>query len=174
MSGENRYMNGYMRNNVDLKQNNIREIIRLLKLYPDITKNDIAEKMSMTVASAHNFISELLEKGICISTGTVFASSGRRKSVQYRLNKDYGYIIGITLSRVSIHFTAHNLVNSLLAEKTHTCDIHDMDSTTEKLLSGVSEFMSEKKLRNKNCLCMGITIPGRTDKGRRIALLPDC
>ena len=166
-------MKNNTRNIVDLKQGNIREIIRILKTSPDITRNEIAEKMAMTMASAHNFISELLEKKICVSSGTVSPLSNGRRAMKYRMNKNYGYITGITLARTSINFTAYDLGNGLLAENTHACDIHDMETTADKLLSGVTEFMSEKKLNNKNCLCMGITIPGRADKNGRIALLPD-
>jgi len=166
-------MKNNTRNIVDLKQGNIREIIRILKTSPNSTKTGIADKMSMTIASAHNFISELLKNGICVSSGIASSVTNGRRAVKYRLNKDYGYIIGVTLARTSIHFAAYDLGNDLLAEKTCVCDIHDKESTTNMLLSGVEELTTEKTFNNKKCLCMGITIPGRADKDGRIVLLPD-
>jgi len=159
------------RNNVYLKKNNLREILRILKIFPDITKNEIAGKIAMTSVSAHNLINELVEVGICKSSGMV--PSCGRKAVKYRLNKDYGCIIGINVFRTRVHFTAFDLDDNMLAEKYESCVINDKEATIDLILSGISELMRMLRPLDIECLCIGIGIVGRANKDGRIVLMPD-
>lgn len=161
------------RNITDLKQNNLRDIIKIVKIYPNITKTAISKKIGMTSVSAHNFISILIEKGLCVSSGKASSETSGRKAVQYRMNKNYGYIVGAELSRTAIHFTAYDMANNLLAELHKSCDIRDKTATLDKLYAGVEGLLSERVLIGRRHLCTGITIPGRANREGCIVLLPD-
>ncbi|MHB1485226.1 MAG: ROK family transcriptional regulator [Saccharofermentanales bacterium] len=161
-----------MRNNTELKRNNILEILKIIKKTGVITKPAIAKKINLTSVTVHNFVNELVEKGICIENG-ISVSNGGRKAVQYKLNGKFGYVLGQSLTRKSIITSIYDLDMNQIYIDCVPCESNDITGTTTLMCKQIDLALDSKLIDRKKCLGIGLTVPGRVNKNGTIINLPD-
>ena len=83
-----------MNSSNDVKRINRSAILKSIYKSGAISKSRLAAELGMTVMTVNNLVGELCEQGICAECG--YASSGGRRAGLYRINPEYGYIIGLS------------------------------------------------------------------------------
>lgn len=153
----------------NVKSANKETILRAVYKSRSVTKSSLAASASLTVATVNNLVSELCADGICEETG--FASGKGRRSALYGINRKYGYIIGLRLTRASLILSTHDLSLTALDVKVIPNDISDVVSSLRKIDEAISERLDA--LRNRRILGIGVTVPGRTSADGTIIQIPD-
>ena len=151
-----------MGNIVELKKKNMLNIIRTIQKSEKITKQEIAEITGLTVVTVHNFITELLNCGICVETGSV-GSNGGRRAVLYKINENVGYFIGLHISRDHISVSVNNVgLEELYMSKTVN-KIDDIDATLKNICDEIRKTIKNTEIPREKLLGIGIILPGQID-----------
>ena len=153
----------------NVKSANKETILRMVYKYHSVTKSSLASSASLTVATVNNLMSELCTDGICEETG--FASGKGRRSVLYSINRKYGFIVGLRLTRASLILSTHDLSLAAIDVKVIPNDISDVVSSLRKIEEVITERLSA--LKEHRILGIGVTVPGRTSADGTIIQIPD-
>ncbi len=142
-----------------LRQTNTKTVLKALYELGPSTKNQIAEYTELSVGTCFNVLQELLESNE-VMLGEDFASTGGRKAKCYELNKNYAYILTISMVRVyeKINYTinVYNLIDEKVDSYTSNYSIVDFN----KLLGDISTMMNQYS----NVISIVISLPGFVDK----------
>ena len=158
-----------MNSSNDVKRINRSAILKSIYKSGAISKSRLAAELGMTVMTVNNLVGELCEQGICAECG--YASSGGRRAGLYRINPEYGYIIGLSIKRTELVLGIYDLALALVMEKRCTCDIEDPDVTLPKIYEMLYDGISSQS--HKCILGIGIAVPGRVDIEGTVIDLPD-
>ena len=151
-----------MGNIVALKKKNMLNIIRTIQKSEKITKQEMAEITGLTVVTVHNFVTELLNSGICVEAGST-SSNGGRRAVLYKINEDLGYFIGVNISRNHISISVNNVgLEELHMIKTAN-KIDDIDATLQNICDEIRKTIENIKIPREKLLGIGIILPGQID-----------
>lgn len=151
-----------MRNTSELKQKNKLDIIKVIRNSGPITAPEIARLSKLTAVTVHHFIDELMENNLVLEIGSS-RSNGGRKATLYKLYDSYGYIIGQNLGRNYISTTIYNLNLKLLHMNKIKCLLDYSDRITTLMLKEIAIAIDFLKLDRKDCLGIGITVPGQVN-----------
>lgn len=89
----------------DMKQNNRKLIIQALIDHGNMARVELAQLTGLSPSTVTSLVTEFLEDGVLIETGSEVSTGGRRRK-ELSINPDYGVIAVVSASRVaaSIHF----------------------------------------------------------------------
>lgn len=150
-----------------LKQQNQTKILQLLRLYPGLTKQDIASALSLSMPTVLQSINELLDKEILEVCGTN-ESTGGRKAQRIQLNKSCGFSIGINVSQHHVRFAIIDFANTPIDTYRLPLCFSDEPSFYEQLSSSLSEFLENEKIPSSKILGVGISFPGIIDSEKNM------
>ena len=86
------------RNTTDVVSRNERELLRIVRLNPGISRSEITERMELTQQSVYRLTETLKERGM-MSLGAPKPSRGRgQPSPTIRLSSDYAFTVGISVN----------------------------------------------------------------------------
>lgn len=149
-------------NTSDLKRNNTLDIIKVIRKYGPITKPDIARLADLTSVTIHNFINELMYSNLVVEDG-IAKSNGGRRAVLYKINPIYGYIIG---QNIGIDYIRTNIfdinLEPLYLKKVYN-ELKYSESVVNLMTSEIKEGLRYLNLKTKDCLGIGISVPGQVD-----------
>lgn len=154
-------------NTTTLKQQNQSKILRLLRLYPGLTKQDIASALSLSMPTVLQSINELLDKQILEICGTN-ESTGGRKAQRIQLNKNCGFSIGINISQHHVRFAIIDFTNTPIDTYRLPLCFSDDPSFYDQLSSSLSEFLENQKIPSSKILGVGISFPGIIDSEKNM------
>ncbi|HEX2952738.1 MAG TPA: ROK family transcriptional regulator [Bacillota bacterium] len=143
----------YMRNT------NKKLILQYIQKNGTATKPEIAAKLGISATSVSTFIRELTEEQFIIEIGNA-KSTGGRKSMQYRINPNAFYIIGIDLQVDAIIGVLTNFEGELILSKEIPIDSTDEWSVLDNINLLVQTFISQKKIPENKLGGVGIAVPG--------------
>ncbi len=153
----------------DVKLINLSAILRSVYINKSITKSRISSELGITFATVSNLISELCNIGICEEDG--FVSNGGRNATLYRINKNYGYIISLDLTRSGLVSYIHDISLSFVDKEYLACDITDVIDSVNKMKKLL--LTQIEKLSGKRILGIGVSVPGRVSDTGVIISIPD-
>lgn len=149
-------------NNENVKRNNMLKILRVIYDNNSITKPDIAEKCNLTSVTAHNYIETLVKKDIVMEDGNA-KSNGGRKAILYRINSDYGYIIGQNIGTNYICTNIFDVNCKLLYTNKLVCSLTYSEKVVNLLLQEIEIAIENMKCKREDFIGIGISVPGQVD-----------
>jgi predicted NBD/HSP70 family sugar kinase len=154
-------------NAIEMKLRNRAKVLNLIRL-KNFSRSEIAGKTGLTRASITKITEECIQAGI-LEEGTKKESSGAgRKSVSLSLKADYGYCIGINISRqgykVGITDFCINVIREYGGALTPDDNPEAVLDKIRRKIDSMTEY-TEGKL-----LGIGITTPGPLDRQNGVLL----
>lgn len=153
----------------DVKAINLSAILRSIYKNQSVTKSRIAAELKLTIVTVNNLVAELCDIGICEEDG--FVSNGGRKAALYRINRHYGYIISLDLTRNGLVGGIYDLSLHSVAREDVPCDIADVMASIRRIKAFL--FSQIGRLNGKRILGIGISVPGRVSEDGTIISIPD-
>jgi predicted NBD/HSP70 family sugar kinase len=91
-------------------------ILNIIRIYGPISKLEIASSLDISVTAVTNHVNVLLSSGIIVEEKTDH-SSGGRKPIALKINKDYGYIIGIDFGQGTLRLAIGDMNHNIIYKK---------------------------------------------------------
>lgn len=154
-------------NHSKIKETNRKKIIKLLLAKNEITKLDISRELDISITTVSTNITELKEEGIVEDVRSL-ESTGGRKAMAIKLNKNCRYSLGIALSPKHIKLSLINLKS----EKIDTLRVRhkniNIDEIVQLVNNSIYEILQNNNIQIAQLLGIGISIPGTVDSERGI------
>lgn len=149
-------------NQMDMKNINLIEVLRIIKDKKYVTRKDVQKYSGLSWGGTSQIITNLMEKRLIInSKDNDTAVSGRRPEV-LSLNNDDNYVIGLDINVSGIYSVIINL-GSQVIDKTETSVSFD---NKDSFISSVKEFIRNlmNKYPDKTFMGIGVSMQGRVDE----------
>lgn len=144
----------------DLKQENEIKIRECLYDGQIWTKNDLAYKTSLSLATTTNILQEML-KNHEIEYVSDSKSTGGRKSKEYQLYKDYKHLLKIVLKKnkksYEFIFEIIDLYDQIVYQKNYS----SLKGTVEEFLKMLKEVLK----KDQEIVVICLSLPGVCDQG---------
>ena len=99
-------------NSNEVKKRNRSKILKILRNGKDISRKDLSDQMGLTKAGISTIVSEMIDEGVVLETGSQENSGLGRNKITLEINKQFGYVLGLSLTET--HLTL--LVSNVLGE----------------------------------------------------------
>ena len=147
-------------NTVDLRQNNRNRIFRFIYGEAEpITKQDIANSLSLSLPTVSANLSEMMEKGLITYVGTK-ASTGGRKPRAITVASDARFAVGAAVTDNNVRLAAIDLKLNELAFEKVDMPFSCTSSYYSSLAARVESFLDENGLDRRKLLGVGMAVPG--------------
>jgi predicted NBD/HSP70 family sugar kinase len=157
-----------------IKDANKKMIINLLRSQGELTKQQIAKNIGVSIPTVISNINELLQEGIVEEAG-VGDSSGGRKPVIVRFKPNSRYSFGIELGLYCIKIILTNLDSEIIEEVVLDVDLlseakteKDINEFFDKISVIVNNMMQSKAILKASVLGIGIALPGTVNEEKMI------
>lgn len=162
-----------MRNTTELKKENLRNVISALRTREEITKPEIAKMTQLTTVTVNNLVAQLEQVNLIRKAG-LSTSNGGRKAQVYTLNREYGYICGISLRVDRIVIGLFDFDMKMLLQKEHPwlLDQYAVEETIQRIYQFVLDVLDTCQVDIARLIGIGINVPGPVDfdRGKVISL----
>lgn len=138
-------------------------IFQLLRDKKEMTKQEIAAALHLSMPTVLNNVDAMMQQGLLTEAGTN-ESTGGRKAMKISLNPLAGYAIGVDLALHHVEIVITNLFGEILHQKivpTRFKDEPDWYYNFEEELSGL---LTEHDINADQILGLGISFPGIVDE----------
>lgn len=143
------------------KQQYSKQVIDLLQK-ENLTRQDIAKKLKISMPTALQIINGLLEEGMIIEEGSL-ESTGGRKAKCLCLNVNMIYVLGINIGLHHVSMILANYGGEVLADDRYATIFCDKIVWYDELRAHIESFLEKQKLSMDKILCAGISFPGIID-----------
>ncbi len=144
----------------ELRKQNRNRVFRIIyEADAPMTKQEISQKLQMSLPTVTQNLKELLEEQVLTYAGTE-ESTGGRKARLIALNKNTYFSVGIELSPKHIRFIAINLKAEELAFECVECPFRNTLEYRKTYAEKLELFLDHFGLSRKRLLGVGITLPG--------------
>ena len=141
------------------EQMTVRErIFRLLQQRREMTRQEIALNLSVSMPTALQNVTELVEAGILEEGGTVESVSGR-KAKKLRLRPQAGSVLGINIALHQVELIITDLAGQIICSEAVPLPFRDETDWYAKLQDALTGFLRG----TENVLCAGLSFPGIID-----------
>lgn len=154
-------------NNLQVRNTNKKRIINLLYHRNDMTKQDIANTLGLSLPTVSQILKELFEHGLVREGGTQ-ASSGGRKPVINTLIYDAKLSVGIEITKNHIRFVVIDLAGNALYHRRLRERFTNSEEYFKKLGELTEQFLNENYVDKNKLLGVGIAVPGIVQKQKGI------
>lgn len=153
-----------------LRKNNRRRIYQYVYESPTpVTKQEIAQKLDLSLPTVSTNLAEFLEDGLLTYSGT-FASTGGRKPRAISPVESARFSVGVSIMDDAVRLVAIDLrANELAYRKLYRPFVNE-DGYYRWIAEALEEFLDEKALDRALLLGVGITIPGIVDQDRELVV----
>lgn len=153
------------------KQNNRKNVLRLLFYEGGMSRTAIAHKLNLTTAALSGISNELLDKGLIIESGTVPSKDVGRKRSLLKINQFYKYIISVNLHYIESTIAITDLFGKPLVLDNFKipADFNDLE-TVDFICKKIDNALSKSGLSNQQILGCGVQIIGPVNDEKGIAL----
>ncbi len=159
-----------MNNASDVKDANMSAVLTVIHNAGSVSRGNIASELGLTTVTVNKLVAELCDNGICVETGE-YVSYGGRKAALYRINSDYGVILGVMLARSGVYFSVYDFSLRKLEEEVCAVSLDDVNQVLLLLIEKLGAYSA--KYAEKKVLGAGICIPGRASKDGVVIDMPD-
>ena len=154
-------------NHSKIKETNRKKIIKLLLAKNEITKLDISRELDISITTVSTNITELKEEGIVEDVRSL-ESTGGRKAMAIKLNKNCRYSLGIALSPKHIKLSLINLKSEKIDALRVRHKNNNIDEIVQVVNDNIYEILQNNNIQITQLLGIGISIPGTVDSERGI------
>jgi predicted NBD/HSP70 family sugar kinase len=153
----------------DLRRDNRSVLLWSLYFDQPCTRQELSQATGLSPASVSNVIRELIEEGVVAEAGAVDSDGGRPR-VLLRINRDYGYVIGVDVGETRVTVELFDLAMTERARADYPLDPREHGVTTivERILNGLSAVLAEAGVDSAAVLGVGIGVPGVVEQGDEV------
>lgn len=149
---------------------NIAAVMKIIRDYGEISRSEIAIKLSCNKSTVSNIVSHLFSQGILVNIAEGKSGpSGGRKSVKIGINKNYGCILGIDLELNLYRAVLINLAGEIIFSETKDLTLNN-SNFEDQILRIINQLIKEVKQFNIPLIGIGVGIPGFIDPKNGIIL----
>lgn len=128
-------------NQSDVKIGNRSKVLKILRYERGICRKDISDQMGLTKAAISVIISELINENVIMETGSQETGVIGRNKILLELNKDYGYVLGLSISETHLELLISNILGETI--DMYFCDFFEIDCNNN---SEIVNLIIEKAL----------------------------
>ncbi len=140
-------------------------IFQLMRSGQTMTRQEIAEKLSLSMPTVLQNVTRLMEAGILEERGTT-QSSGGRKAKMLRLCPEAGYALGINIGVHQIEFVTADLLGNLQQSDSIALSFRDEPDWYAQLQTALQGFFGQYQIDPSRILGAGVSFPGIIDSQR--------
>ncbi|NLZ80515.1 MAG: ROK family transcriptional regulator [Clostridiales bacterium] len=146
-------------NNIDVKATNKSNIKKLIYNQRNLTKQEIANTLKLSMPTVMQNIKVLKSEGLLEEYGTLESSGGRKPQLVH-FNYNAKKSIGITISRNHIRIVIINLENQIQYDKKFHSIFESIEEYWTRLNSQLLQILKEENIKLKDVLGIGFALPG--------------
>lgn len=147
-----------------------KKILNLIQKKGSMTKSELLEITEMKLTSLNRVMNKLLEENLILKVG-IAESTGGRKPTLYDVNAEYGYIIGVNISRIYSSVVIVNMKMDIIANMKFTMtERHTPEITVEAIAEIININLEKLKIVKDKVLGVGIGTVGPLDRERGMML----
>lgn len=140
-------------------------IFQLMRRGQTMTRQDIAEKLSLSMPTVLQHVTRLIEAGILEEWGTA-QSNGGRKAKMLRLRPEAGYALGVNIGIRLIEFVTTDLLGNLRQSGSISLPFRDEPDWYAQFQGALLDFFSQNQIDPNQILGAGVSFPGIIDSQR--------
>ncbi|WP_432663144.1 ROK family transcriptional regulator [Wukongibacter baidiensis] len=141
-----------------------KKILNLIQKKGNITKSEILEITEMKLTSLNRVMKKLLSKNLILKVGIAESTGGRKPSL-YDVNANYGYIIGINISRIYSSVVIVNMKMDIVSiEKFTMTEDHTPEVTVRAISEIINTNLEKLKISMDKVLGVGVGTVGPLDR----------
>lgn len=140
-------------------------IFQLMRRGQTMTRQDIAEKLSLSMPTVLQHVTQLIEAGILEEWGTA-QSNGGRKAKMLRLRPEAGYALGINIGIRLIEFVTTDLMGNLLQSVSISLPFRDEPDWYTQFQKALQDFFGQYQIDPSQIMGAGVSFPGIIDSQR--------
>lgn len=153
-----------------MKEINTAMIMNLLHREGKITRAELTKLTKLSATTVSVLIEELIAKNFVEEVGEKITPGAGRRAISLQINKDGGYVIGISLGNKSLICAVMNLHGECVTEFKTNIAIGN-DSLAEKINSALKSCMDQVENLNVDLILgIGISTPGIIDEQEETVL----
>ena len=147
-------------NTADLRRQNRSRVFRyIFDSEAPVTKQDIAQALSLSLPTVGQNLKELQESGLLETVGT-FNSTGGRKPRAIAVAAGVRRAVGIMISAYHIHMVCIDLRAKVLCQTSIDCHFTDTDAYFRNMAQKLEAFLDENEIKRSSLLGVGVALPG--------------
>lgn len=153
------------RRTIDLRANNRQVVLRCLYFSGPVSRVEISQITTLSVATITHLLAELIQEGIVIETGLADSEGGRPRTL-LGINPHYGSFIGVAVGETHVQLELFDLTLQLQ----HAVHYPALPQETspqeyvEYIISGFNELIAQTGIDLSSILSMGIGLPGVVER----------
>ena len=146
-------------NQAQIKENNKMKIVKLLAKKRQLTKNDIAKELKLSIPTIASNIRELVEENILLEAGQLDSLEGR-KPVLIEYNPNYRYSVGVELKEDYIRMVITNLDNKIMEQYYKQIAPDSPEKIVDLLIAAMDNFFMVSSIEYSRLSGIGFSIHG--------------
>ncbi|WP_101845521.1 ROK family transcriptional regulator [Halobacillus sp. Marseille-P3879] len=156
-----------------LKTANRRRIFDLLhRSHSPMTKQEMAKKTGLTIASVGNILNHL-EKARLVQEAGQALSNGGRKPTLYTLDTECHYVVGVSIAIREIIVLITNLKGEIKYQRKEFFSLEERpENVMDRILHYLEEVVHHPSFISKAMVGIGVSAPGPIDSDNGIILSP--
>lgn len=143
----------------ELKQKNRTAVFQLFLQQPEVSRQDVVERLGLSLPTVTNNLQQLQQEGLIAQSGSLGNTGGRRARL-YSLVAEARTAIGLEITRHHLTAVALDLRGTIIASHRRRLDFARTDSYYRELGSMVRQIVETARLKEENILGVGIGVPG--------------
>ncbi len=156
-----------------LKETNRKAILNIFRNSEELTIFDLSKKINLSKPTLIEIINYYLKKDLLVIAGKGESTyqGGKRPNI-YKLNKDGGYAVGITISTIRVLAIIINLRNEIVDEVSiPVVENEEFDSVFKKIIDAYNYLLQKTKIKTAKIIGLAVGTYGITDYVKGTVLL---
>jgi len=144
---------------IDIKRINRNRIFRLIYKRGQLSRQDIAQSLNMSLPTVNQNLKALMESDLIRDKGC-FASTGGRKARAISCNPAARFSIGVDVTKNQIAVTAIDLTASIIKSMHIPLPFKDSKEYFMSVGKYIEQLIQDAKINRSRILGVGISVPG--------------
>ena len=151
-----------------IKSSNKKIILKLIYKEKELTKQDIAKSLGLSIPTVINNINELLKEGLVEEAG-VAGSTGGRKPVIVRFKPSSRYTIGVEVLKDRVIAILFDLNCQMVLEREEKLKSKkENEAILETIIKVINKLIEDSKINKDIILGIGFSLPGTVNEEKLI------
>ncbi|TVU70171.1 MULTISPECIES: ROK family protein [Cobetia] len=156
-----------------LKQLNRSAVLEALRQTPGLTRAEVAQGSKLTKVTVGAAVQALLNEG-WLQEGDLQRRGGGRPGRALYLNETRHALVGVEIGVHELHVVTCTLRGTILEERHLALLQTTPEETLDRLAILVEEILETPEIKQRECLGLGLAVPGPTSPSqRRLSLAPN-